>query len=261
MKNLIANRLESENLNCQGCLIKVIEYINSNNIKVEFQDKYRTIVSSTWANFSTGNIKNPYFPTVCGVGIKGNKYYSSKNYQKQKEYSIWKGILRRCYSKIRNKHQQTYKDVTVCDEWLLYENFYEWLHSQDNFDKWLNNDSWSVDKDILIKGNKIYSPETCCLVPQSVNMLFMNKFSCRGELPIGVSKDSKNPNKYIVRCSNIDNKLVCIGFTDSPIKGFYIYKEYKENIIKQVAKMEYDKGNITERCYNAMINYQVDVTD
>ena len=151
MKNLVADRLGSENFNCQGCLMKIVEYINTNNIKVEFQDKYHTIVPTTWANFSSGNIRNPYFPTVCGVGIKGNKYCSSNNYQKKKEYAIWKGILKRCFSKEYNKHQQTYKDVTCCEEWLLYENFYEWLHSQENFEQWLSNDDWSVDKDILVK--------------------------------------------------------------------------------------------------------------
>ena len=95
-------------------------------------------------------------------------------------------MINRCfYEKIKEEHP-TYKNVTCSEEWLLFENFYEWLHLQENFDKWYNEDKWCLDKDILVKGNKIYSPKTCCLVPQNVNTLFTKKNANRGKLPIGV---------------------------------------------------------------------------
>ena len=134
------------------------------------------------------------------------------------------------------------------------------MHNQDNFDKWLNGNRWTIDKDILIKGNKIYSPNTCCLVPENVNTLFTKCNAIRGNLPIGVRKCG---NKFQAICMNhFTNKQRYIGSYSTPTEAFYSgYKPYKENLIKQVAKEEYSKGNITKMCYDAMMNYEVEITD
>lgn len=254
-------RLGMEKYNNQGCLMKIVEYNNATDIIVEFQDEYKAKIKSAWKEFSKGGIKNPYYPEVHDVGMVGNKCPTTINHQQIKEYESWCNLLQRCFSKnIKDKKRySTYKDVTCCDEWLLYENFYEWLHSQPNFEKWLNGEKWCIDKDILVKGNKIYSPETCCLVPQNVNGLFTKHNATRGDLPIGVSKHG---NGFQARCHNpITNKEVYIGMRQEPLKTFVLYKNYKENLIKQVAQIEYAKGNITEQCYNAMMSYQVEITD
>ena len=155
--------------------------------------------------------------------------------------------------------EPAYKDVTCCGEWLLFENFYEWLHKQDNFDKCINDEDYAIDKDILFKGNKIYSPETCCLVPRKVNSLFIKRARDRGSFPIGVTK---HKDKYRTRC---DNPLLSIrehiGLFITPELAFEAYKKYKERIIKQVAQLEYDNGNITKECYDAMMKYEVEIDD
>lgn len=249
------DRLGEENLNYQNCLMKIIEYNNANDIVVEFQDKYKIRVHTTYSHFLSGCVKNPYYPSVYGVGMVGVKYPLQK-----KEYEAWHDMLKRCFNKNIKEKYATYKEVTCCDEWLLYENFYEWLHNQDNFDKWLNEKNWCLDKDILIKGNKIYSPETCCLVPNDVNVLFTKRDNCRGDLPIGVIKQG---NKFRVECNNpfdsSHDTYLCMCST--PKEAFNVYKEYKEKIIKQVAELEYNNDNITKRCYEAMMNYQVEITD
>ena len=140
---------------------------------------------------------------------------------------------------------------------MYYPNFYEWLHSQPNFDQWLNGERWAVDKDILVKGNKIYSPETCCLVPMRINLLF--SFPTKnGECVLGVRKYN---GKFIAEMSDIDSsESRYIGTYDTEEDAFYLgYKPYKENLIKQVAKEEYSKGNITKECYQAMMKYQVEM--
>lgn len=254
-------RLGTENHNNQGCLMKIIEYNSSTDIVIEFQDEYKTRVKSAWKEFSNGGIKNPYYPEVYGVGMVGNKYPTTLNNKQTKDYEAWCNMLQRCFDiKIKNKKRYlTYQDVTCCDEWLLFNNFYEWLHSQNNYDKWLNGDKWAIDKDILIKENKIYSPDTCCLVPQNVNGLFLKHNAARGNLPIGVSKHG---NGYQARCRNpIINKEVYIGMCSTPFNTFLLYKKYKEDLIKKVAETEFNNGNITEQCYNAMMNYQVEITD
>lgn len=253
------NRLNEIKINNQGCPMKIIEYNNCRNIVVEFQDKYKANVHTDYRFFSKGEVKNPYCPSIYNVGIIGNKYPRSINGEHTKEYESWVSMLARCFDKTVKNKQQTYRDVTCCDEWLLYDNFYEWLHSQSNFNKWLNGNRWCLDKDILVKGNKIYSPEVCCLVPNDVNVLFIKRESCRGDLPIGVSKWR---DKFQANCDNpFTRKMDYLGLHNTPIKAFQTYKNHKEHIIKQVAQIEFQNENITEQCYNAMMNYCVEIND
>ena len=254
------DRLGEERLNKQGCLMKIIEYNGNNDIIVEFQDEYKAKVHTQYRNFQIGDTKNPYHPNVYGVGVVGNKYSSRINGVVVREYDIWTTMLARCYDQKFKEKNPTYKNVTCCDEWLNYENFYEWLHSQENYNQWYNGKKWCVDKDILIKGNKVYSPDTCCLVPHDINCLFLKCEAKRGDLPIGVCRSR---NKLKAHCRNpFTKKLETFGNYRTAEEAFYLgYKPYKENIIKQVAENEYLKGNIVKKCYDAMINYEVEITD
>lgn len=253
------DRLGKEKLNFQNSLMKIIDYTNTNNIIVEFQDEYKAKVHSNYQAFERGGIKNPYYPSVYNVGMIGNKYKSRVDKKMTKEYTAWCGILQRCFCEEYKNEHITYKDVICCDEWLLFENFYEWLHSQSNFNQWLNGHGWDIDKDILYKNNKIYSPETCCLVPHNVNVLFMNRKTVRGNLPLGVAKHG---DKFRTTLDNpLQTSNSYLGVYDSQEEAFNVYKERKENIIKQIAKIEFDSNNITKQCYNAMVNYKIEITD
>ena len=253
------NRLYEEKLNNQGCLMKIVEYNNSSDIVVEFQDKHRFRKKTTYANFKIGSIRNPYHPSVYGLGMTGYRYLTKINKRPTREYDIWMEMLKRSFVKTTKDRQPTYKNVSCCDEWLYYEKFYEWLHSQPNFDKWENGKRWAVDKDILIKGNKFYSPETCCLVPPNVNCLFLKREADRGKYPIGVRYTDDG---YLATCRNpFLDKAVDLGHYSTPEKAFQAYKKYKEDIIKQVAQKEYAEGNIIKECYEAMMNYEVEITD
>lgn len=253
------DRVGEKNFNHQKCLMEIVEYNDYSNIIVEFKDKYKGRAHTSYQCFRTGEIRNPYYPNVFGVGITGNKYSARIKGKDTEEYKAWHGLIQRCFdSKLKEKYK-TYQDVTCCDEWLLFENFYEWLHEQENFKEWYKGNRWGIDKDILIKGNKYYSPETCCLVPHNVNCLFLKSDKSRGDLPIGVTAIESG---FVARCHNpINNQRDYIGYYDSPERAFQAYKKYKENLIKQIAQLEYNKGNITEKCYNAMMNYQVEITD
>lgn len=252
-------RIGEEAVNNQGCLMKIIKYINCDNIIIEFQDEYKAKIKTQYSHFLSGEIKNPYYKSVFGIGMIGNKYPRSINNKITKEYNTWSGMLRRCFDAKHKEIHPTYENATCCEEWLCYENFYEWLHSQPNFDKWIILDKSAIDKDILVKGNKIYSPDTCCLVPQIVNNLFIKSDSTRGDLPIGVSKKK---NGFLSRCRNpITNERDCLGTYSTLNEAFFTYKLHKENLIKQIAEIEYLKGNITKKCYDAMMNYQVEITD
>lgn len=253
-------RLGQEKYNNQNCLMKIIEYNGARNIIVEFQDTYKARVHTTYNNFQKSNVKNPYHPSVCGVGMIGTKYPSAINHKNTREYTIWFNMIHRCFNKEYMKKYPTYQNVTCCDEWLLFENFYEWLHSQENFDKWGNGENWGLDKDILIKGNKTYSPDACCLVPMNVNILFIKRDAKRGDFPIGVSWNKSGG--FQAECKNhLTGKSEYLGWRLIPEQSFELYKSYKENMIKKVAEIEYDKGNITKQCYESMIKYEVEIDD
>ena len=248
--------------NKQGHTMKVIDYIDSNNVIVEFQDAYKEIVRCNWNSFVSGSIKNHYAPFVCGVGMSGSKYPTVVNGKRTKEYLAWNSMLTRCYTKtiVNNENYYSrYEKVEVCDDWLLFEKFYEWIHEQENFSKWLSGDKWEIDKDILFKGNKIYSPDTCVLVPHNINSLFIKSNKARGKYPIGVTYKTRD-GVFEAQC-NVNGKETYIGRFHDEYSAFLAYKKYKESLIKQIAQEEFDKCNITKECYEAMMRYEVEITD
>lgn len=249
--------------NYQNYKMKIIYYKNNMDIIVEFQDKWKAKVHTRWDHFISGNVKNPYAPLVYNRGMTGEKYITYENGDNTKEYTTWYNLFIRCYDQklhLENKNR-AYIDCNICDQWFLYDNFYEWLHSQDNFNKWFNGMHWDIDKDILIKNNKIYSSDKCLLVPKAVNELFLKNKWNRGEYPIGVSY-RKDTGCYTARCNNpLTKEREYLGSFTSENDAFNVYKNRKEKIIKQVAEKEFHENNITEKCYIAMINYEVDIHD
>lgn len=192
---------------------------------------------------------------IYGVGYIGEGKYSSKEEGKRsKVYDIWHSILARCYDKKTVSKFPTYNNCTVCDEWLDYQNFAQWYN--DNYYQ-IENEKMCVDKDILFKGNKTYSPETCCIVPNSINILLTKVDKSRGEYPVGVSFH-KATNKYIAKYKT-EGKSKYIGLFETPEDAFTAYKKAKEFEIKRLADKY--KNNIQPDVYEALINYKVEITD
>ena len=236
--------------------MKIINYDTSKRVTVEFLDDTHYKTTSSYGDIKRGNVRNPFQKIVYGVGIPGEKYDL-----KGKEYNAWINMLKRCYNTPHNSKNQTYFECFICNEWLYYPNFYEWLHKQENFEQWLN-DGFSLDKDILVKGNKFYSPERCCLVPMQINELFTKTNAKRGQYPIGVSFH-KRDHVYEANCCDpfSEKHQIYLGRYKTEFEAFNAYKNYKGKIIKRSAQEEYNKGNITKKCYDAMMRYEVEITD
>ena len=118
-----------------------------------------------------------------------------------------------------------------------------------------------LDKDILCKGNKVYSRETCIFVPQKINSLFVKSDKSRGKDPIGVYQ---LPNgNYQVRCGNSYGERIYLGLYSTKEEAFRVYKNYKEKVIKEV--IDSYEGKIPEPFYSrlkeAMYNYEVEIDD
>ena len=255
----IKNRLgERKIMNC-GEECEIVEYRKYNDITVKFLNSGE-IVKTSYSNFKNKTIKSHFTPTVCNVGVVGTENTMGKNSKILKSYRYWHSMLNRCYSDELKEKEPTYIGCKVCDEWLHYPNFKEWFDR--NYYE-IEGQKMCLDKDILVKGNKIYSPETCIIVPQSINSLFTNRKLNRGNYPIGVNWKEDN-KKYQAYCNMFyedikKHKQKYLGLYNTPEEAFQVYKEFKEKYIKQVA--DYYKDQIPERLYEAMYKYEVDIDD
>ena len=204
----------------------------------------------------------------CGVGYMGDGKYKSKdeNKKKTKAYNTWSHMLQRCYDAYYLNEHPTYIDCYVCEEWHNFQNFAKWFY--ENYYE-CNDEQMQLDKDILIKGNKIYSPNTCILVPKRINSLFTKSDASRGEYPIGVYYRFKKVEQYEyhyleVCCSVIENgkkksKVLKTLPLNKPFQAFSIYKQFKEKYIKQIAD-EY-KELIPQKLYEALYKWEVEIND
>ena len=251
------DRTGEENINSQGCKMKIIKYNNAKDVIVEFQDKYQCKIKTAYKEFKNGHIKNPYYPSVSNKGYMGEGKYKSKIKGKYtRKYIVWKHMIERCYDPYEINKRPTYVDVFVCEEWHNFQNFAKWF--EENYYE-CNGERMHLDKDILVKGNKIYSPDMCIFVPSRINALFTKRQNCRGEYPIGVHYN-KRDKSLISECS-VDRTMKHLGSfpLNRPFKAFTVYKNFKEKYIKQIAD-EY-KELIPEKLYDALYRYEVEIND
>lgn len=187
---------------------------------------------------------------VCGVGFdsKGN-YKSSDGSKPTKVYSVWRGMIERCYHPRQLIRRPNYLGCTVDEIWHDFQNFAKWYENHEYSGK-----GYELDKDILIQGNKLYSPETCCLVPRDLNMLFTSATRARGEYPQGVHY-YKPLDKFCARIS-IHNKTKYLGYHETPERAFQVYKKAKESHVKEMANLWF--GNIEPRVYSALMDWKLE---
>ena len=138
-------------------------------------------------------------------------------------YSSWRDMMKRSYSHKYKENYPTYQNVSVCNDWLLFSNFREW---------WIKNNvrNWQLEKDLLIKGNLIYSPETCVYVPNYLNTLLIDCASTRGEYPLGIYFH-KQSNKFQSRVK-LNGKQKYLGLFTSPQEAHKAWQVAKIDCIK-----------------------------
>ena len=258
MRKLKEERLGEISISNEGYKMKIVEYNGKNDIIVEFQDKYKARVHKRYDHFLEGVVKNPYHPSIYGVGYIGvGKYKVSENGKKTDAYKTWSSMLQRCYDAYYINKELTYVDCYVCEDWHNFQNFGKWW--EENVYN-CNNERMHLDKDILIKGNKIYSPNTCIIVPERINKLFIRKERKKDKnLPIGVFYYNNNGLMAKISKTRKNKEIVGVFPLDKPFQAFTCYKENKENYIKQVAD-EY-KDLIPTKLYEALYNYEIDIND
>ena len=232
----------------------VLEYENNEKVTVLFHNPI-SIVTCTLGSLNSGSVKNPMFPLVCGKGYIGVGKYSTKD---KKPYALWRSMLERAYSVRMQALNPTYKGVEVCEEWLNFQNFAAWCETQEFFNaKDDKGRAYQLDKDVLTEGGKIYSPETCCFIPQEVNLLFSKPKQTNKNYPSGIFylKDRRKFTTKVSCRGNVTN----LGYFKTPEEAFGVYKKAKEAYAK-VLIGKWD-GAVDERVIKALREYSVSMGD
>jgi hypothetical protein len=247
----LKNRVGEKHKTNEGYVVEIISYTNAFSCSIRFEDG-TVLDNKIYNNVIKGGVKNPFHRSTYGVGFYGiGEYVTSvkgSDGKITKVNSLWNSMIQRCYSEKYHLKKPTYKECEVCEEWHNFQNFGVWF--DENYV-----DGYELDKDIIIKGNKIYSPETCCIVPREINGLLVNMDSKRGSYPIGVSKMGTRFSSKLARFG----ELISLGSFDTPEEAFLAYKEAKEEQIKYLANLH--KHDIKPHVYDALMNYVVEITD
>lgn len=249
-----SDRIGETNVNKYGNKMKIIKYNHSKDIDVLFEDYNCVAKNKHYIYFKNGTLTSPYDRTIYEKGYLGEgKYKKSIDNIPTILYYKWNEMFDRCYNEKYLKRQPTYIGCSVCEEWFNFQNFAQWY--EDNYYE-VSNEKMCLDKDILFKNNKIYSPSTCVIVPNSINILFTRNELHRTDNPIGVCEYK---DKFIARCK-VNGKSTHIGIFNTREEAFYDgYKPFKENNIKRMAD-EY-KNFIPNKLYVAMYNWEVSIND
>lgn len=233
--------------------VVVTSYTDGYNITAKFEEPVEYEFKTYLSSLKTGGIKNKYHPSIYGVGFMGVGPYDSK--KDKQAHSHFTSMFERCYDLVALKKRLSYAGCYVREDWYNFQVFSEWCYSQKGFKE----ERWQLDKDILVRGNKIYAPENCCFVPSEINALFTKRNSDRGNYPIGVYEHSSG--NYRASCSNefLGGKKFSGKLRDNVEEAFQDYKEEKERVIRQRA--DFFKDRISKEVYEALYNYQVEITD
>jgi len=177
-----------------------------------------------------------------GVGFNDRKYATQVSGKMVREYSVWKGMLKRCYGKTDEK---AYRGCYVSENFKSYSYFYEWCQLQYGF----NNPGWQLDKDILIYGNKMYGEDTCIFIPNELNALFTG-YGCEVyDLPIGVTYHKDTGKFQVVVRINGKNKY--IGLFVNKDDAVNAYMREKTIVVNHLCNKY--KGELSEDILNALM--------
>lgn len=232
-------------INRQGLVATVVDYKNKSNVLVRFDDEPRATCTFYASSLRAGSFKNPYYPSVFGVGYFGvGEYKSHHGEGRSHEYATWQDMLRRCYDGSYLTRNPSYIGCSVHPDWHNFQVFAEWLTSNKFYGL-----GYQLDKDLLVEGNRCYSPDACSLIPLELNTLLTSCATARGLHPQGVyfCKSSKK-YKAMIR---FDAKKTALGLYGSAKEASKVYRLAKSTYIKGKA-VEW-KGRIDNDVFDSLI--------
>lgn len=175
---------------------------------------------------------------IYGVGINDATYQVKYKDPKGKShlcpyYAVWCGVLQRCFSTEFYQKRPTYRDCTLEESWKVFSNFKKWMEDQD----WVGK---TIDKDLLVQGNKHYGPNTCLFVSKALNNLTTLNESRRGNLPLGVSETTINKCHYYIASCKFYGKQKRLGYFKDVQEASECYITAKKAYIQELITHETD---------------------
>lgn len=148
-------------------------------------------------------------------------------------YKVWTGVLRRCYDQKFQEKWPTYSECSIAREWHSFSSFRAWMIDQPY-------EQSAIDKDLLLPGNKVYSPETCVFVSGALNNFLTDRASFSGKWPTGVDWH-KRSRMFRAACSNpFTGKREYLGHFDAPEEAHEAWRSRKHELACQYAAMQND---------------------
>lgn len=239
---VFTDRTGEERYNNAGSLMRIIKYRNNKDIDILFVEHDYIKQHINYNKFVNGTISSPYDTTLYNLGFIGEGNYTHNSHGKI--YDTWRNMFYRCYDNNFHHREPSYINCEVDEEWYNFQNFAQWY--EDNYYE-MPEEKLDLDKDFLYEGNKIYSPETCCFLPHSINMLIVKSNTTKGDCPVGINFYK---NKYVVNIS-INNKNKYLGRYSTIEEALSVYRENKTNYIN--SKLEEYKDYIPIFLYERLI--------
>lgn len=188
---------------------------------------------------------------LCGVGHNDKTRPAKINGLPLRQYTLWTTMLQRCYDDKLQQKQKSYIGCSVSDAFLSYTFFYDLCGLEFGFNaKDEDGKSWQLDKDLLIRGNKVYSENTCCFLPAKLNMLLQSG-SCRPD-PKSCGVVLTSCSTYQAQCS-VNGKAVYLGTFKTQEAAYETYKKFKEGLIKRFTTDNFNL--LSDKHLDALIGY------
>ena len=236
-------------INNKGCEAVIIDYLDSSKILVEFLDENRFRRYFEARDIREGVFKNPFLPTVSKVAYLGDGIHKTRTNGKPcRIHKVWSGMFTRCYYDLGGERYKSYRDCEVHKDWHNFQNFADWYKMQKFYDK-----GYDLDKDILVKGNRLYSAETCCLVPPSLNNSVGLRHNPKGKYAAGVRLDRRS-GKFNSSISKF-GKEYHLGVWDNESEASVAYLSAKKEYMRELAMIYKDK--VSDKVFNALFNWEV----
>lgn len=242
--SLVGERFENK----KGDWCTIIEYISATKIVIEFDGYPDNLKQVAVAALKNGSFKNNYKPTIYGKGYIGDgKYQGSKKDGTDFVYGIWNNMLARNYDPYVQSKQPAYIGCSVCDEWLCFQNFADWYMNHQSYGL-----GYNLDKDLLGRDNRVYSPETCTMLPPELNVMISGSTASKNGMPLGVGKIDKG---YTARLNKGKEGREYLGYYKTAEEAHKVYVEAKERYVKNKA-LEW-ANRIEWEAFVALMNWTV----
>lgn len=227
----------------------VIEYNSCDNVVVEFINT-GYLATATAGSLRKGLVKDYLKPTVYGVGFNsyGKLPIKGEDVVLDRARVKWKDMMTRCYGPKSNYN--SYKCCEVSPEWHDFKVFLDWYRSKVINDKYLD---YHLDKDLMKPNSKLYSEDTCLLLPRKINnLLYQVKKKDKGTC-VGVWKTSTGCFQAYTNDEN--SKRINLGEYRTEDEAFNVFKLKKEEVINKVV-LQY-KDELERNVIDLLLNLKV----